>query len=101
MKKNIVNVPLHIGEGSQPFRAAYTEKILPALRAFKPELIVLSMGFDAHEDDPLGEMELSYEVRPSHPPTHQPTHLTAHPFICSSIYPPTYPPTYLYRIFGG
>jgi Histone deacetylase domain len=45
---NIVNVMLKASCGSKQFRAAYTNKILPALRAFKPDIILISAGFDAH-----------------------------------------------------
>ncbi len=50
---NMVNVPLAAGSGSAQFRAAVTDRWLPALDAFEPELIVISAGFDAHRDDPL------------------------------------------------
>ena len=47
--------------GSEKFRAAYTQTILPALAAFAPELILVSAGFDAHKADPLAQMELQTE----------------------------------------
>lgn len=56
---NIINVPLASGDGSAEFRKAFTNTILPALEKFKPELIVISAGFDAHTDDPLGEINLT------------------------------------------
>lgn len=55
---NIVNVPLAGGSGGAEFRAAYTATILPALDAFKPELVIISAGFDAHENDPLAGLRL-------------------------------------------
>jgi len=55
---NIVNVPLRPGDGSAAFRNAWSETILPALRAFAPELILISAGFDGHEDDPLANLAL-------------------------------------------
>lgn len=58
---NIINVPLMAGDGGTAFRAAMTAEILPALEAFKPELIVISAGFDAHRDDPLGGLNLTEE----------------------------------------
>ncbi len=58
---NILNIPLPGGTGSQPWRAAMTDKLLPALRAFAPGLILISAGFDAHEDDPLAGMRLTAE----------------------------------------
>jgi acetoin utilization deacetylase AcuC-like enzyme len=56
---NILNVPLESGDGSAEFRKAFTDVILPALDAFKPQLVIVSAGFDAHKDDPLGEINLS------------------------------------------
>jgi acetoin utilization deacetylase AcuC-like enzyme len=55
---NIVNVPLSLGAGSTEFRAAYNRTILPALRAFAPEMLIISAGFDAHERDPLAQLRL-------------------------------------------
>jgi acetoin utilization deacetylase AcuC-like enzyme len=55
---NIVNVPLRPGAGSEDFRFAYRERILPALRNFSPELIIISAGFDAHYRDPLAQLQL-------------------------------------------
>ena len=51
---NIVNVPLPRGCGSQMFRERMSEALLPALRRFAPELLIISAGFDAHHQDPLG-----------------------------------------------
>ena len=56
---NIVNVPLHSGETGESVRQKYSTIILPALRAFKPELLLISAGFDAHKDDPLGGMNIT------------------------------------------
>ena len=55
---NIVNVPLPPGCGSDLFRARIEADMLPALRAFKPDFIILSAGFDAHRLDPLAGMNL-------------------------------------------
>ena len=51
---NIVNVPLPRGCGSDLFRERMGEELLPALRRFAPELLIISAGFDAHHQDPLG-----------------------------------------------
>ncbi len=51
--RNIVNVPLAPGAGSTEFRHGLGETILPALRRFEPEFLLISAGFDAHADDPL------------------------------------------------
>lgn len=55
---NIVNAPLAPMSGSVEFRQAMTDRILPAVTAFKPELLIISAGFDAHRDDPLASLML-------------------------------------------
>jgi len=55
---NIVNVPLPPMAGSREFRLGFGREILPALDAFRPELIVISAGFDAHKSDPLAQLLL-------------------------------------------
>ena len=52
----IVNAPLRPGDGGEQFRAAMENIILPRLREFRPELIVISAGFDAHTRDPLANL---------------------------------------------
>ncbi len=58
---NILNLPLAPGDGSHEFRTAWSERGLPALQNFQPELIIISTGFDAHQRDPLGQLELQDE----------------------------------------
>ena len=58
---NVVNMPLSAGSGSEPFRTAWADRILPALDAFAPELIIVSAGFDAHRRDPLAQLRLETE----------------------------------------
>jgi acetoin utilization deacetylase AcuC-like enzyme len=55
---NIWNAPLRPGDGGEPFREAVESRILPALRNFGPDLILISAGFDAHEADPLANLRL-------------------------------------------
>lgn len=55
----VFNLPLPAGTGSQKFRAVYQAEIFPALEDFKPDLLMISAGFDAHRDDPLAQMELT------------------------------------------
>jgi len=55
---NIVNVPLSPGAGRQAFRQAFEDRILPSLNDFRPDLIVISAGFDAHRRDPLAAINL-------------------------------------------
>lgn len=58
---NIVNAPLPPRSGSKAFREAFLSRILPAIDAFRPDLIIISAGFDAHHRDPLAELELGEE----------------------------------------
>jgi acetoin utilization deacetylase AcuC-like enzyme len=55
---NIVNVPLQAGDGGAEFREAMDIAVLPRIKAFRPDLIVISAGFDAHTRDPLGQINL-------------------------------------------
>jgi acetoin utilization deacetylase AcuC-like enzyme len=54
----IVNAPLSAGDGGDAFREAFEVVILPRLREFKPELVIISAGFDAHTRDPLANLNL-------------------------------------------
>jgi acetoin utilization deacetylase AcuC-like enzyme len=56
---NIFNAPLAPGNGGVEFREAFEGRILPAIDAFSPELIMVSAGFDAHHRDPLGSLRLT------------------------------------------
>jgi acetoin utilization deacetylase AcuC-like enzyme len=58
---NVVNVPLGAGSGSEEFRTAWADRILPALDRFAPELLIVSAGFDAHRRDPLAQINLEEE----------------------------------------
>ena len=54
----IVNAPLRPGDGGDEFREAFETIILPRLRDFAPDLLVISAGFDAHMRDPLANLNL-------------------------------------------
>lgn len=54
-----LNIPLPPGVGDAGYSRALSEVILPAARRFAPELILVSVGFDAHWSDPLANMKLS------------------------------------------
>ena len=56
---NIFNVPLPTGTNGEVFRAKYSDIILPAVRKFNPQLLLISAGFDAHKDDPLASLNLT------------------------------------------
>jgi acetoin utilization deacetylase AcuC-like enzyme len=58
---NIFNAPLAPHAGSAEFRAAFTERLLPALDAFRPGLLLVSAGFDGHRRDPLANLNLEEE----------------------------------------
>jgi len=55
---NIANLQLAPGAGSEEFRAGIPDAVLKPLRQFKPELLIISAGFDAHERDPLAQINL-------------------------------------------
>jgi acetoin utilization deacetylase AcuC-like enzyme len=55
---NMVNVGLPPRSGSEAFRAAVTDHWMPALHAFKPEMVFISAGFDAHREDDMGNLGL-------------------------------------------
>jgi len=55
---NIVNAPLSPNTGSDYFREAFKDRVLPAIRNFSPDLIIISAGFDAHHRDPLAQINL-------------------------------------------
>jgi len=55
---NIVNVPLPPMSGSAQFRNGMQRTLLPALDRFRPEMVMISAGFDAHRDDPLAQLML-------------------------------------------
>ena len=54
-----LNVPLTIGTKDAEIERLYAAQVVPALRAFKPDLLMISAGFDAHEQDPLGQLRLT------------------------------------------
>lgn len=58
---NVVNIPLPPSSNGAAMRAAYERIAFPRIKAFEPELIIISAGFDAHQDDPLAELNWSTE----------------------------------------
>ncbi|HJW45136.1 MAG TPA: histone deacetylase family protein [Lysobacter sp.] len=58
---NVVNAPLPSGAGSAAFRVAWTDTLLPVLTSFRPQLVLVSAGFDAHRLDPLAQLQLEAE----------------------------------------
>jgi len=55
---NVLNLPLAPGDGSKKFRNTWNQNGLPAVHEFEPDLILISAGFDAHQRDPLAQIEL-------------------------------------------
>lgn len=55
---NIVNAPLNPGDGGMQFREAFRTRVLPEVENFRPDIIFISAGFDAHYRDPLAEINL-------------------------------------------
>ncbi|WP_171234704.1 histone deacetylase family protein [Ruegeria sp. HKCCA6837] len=55
----VLNIPLAPGSGGAEMREAYESQAFPRLRAFNPDLIIISAGFDAHQDDPLANLNWS------------------------------------------
>ena len=58
---NVINAPLSPGDGSYEFRELWDGVLLPRLHAFKPQLVLISAGFDAHRNDPLSDIRLQTE----------------------------------------
>ncbi|MFT4562037.1 MAG: acetoin utilization deacetylase AcuC-like enzyme [Gammaproteobacteria bacterium] len=58
-KGSTLNCPMSAGATDAHYEAAFIERILPALDRFAPQAVLISAGFDAHADDPLGEILLS------------------------------------------
>jgi len=56
---NICNAPLRAGDGGDEFREAFESVVLPSLRRFSPDLVIISAGFDAHRSDPLANLNLT------------------------------------------
>ncbi len=56
-----LNIPLAAGSGDAEFIDAYENQVVPALERFRPEILLVSAGFDAHELDPLGRLRVTTE----------------------------------------
>jgi acetoin utilization deacetylase AcuC-like enzyme len=54
-----LNIPLRAGVGDAEYAAAFSELVEPTVRAFDPDLVLVSAGFDAHEQDPLAHMAVT------------------------------------------
>ena len=59
--ENIINLPLAPETDGQAMRTLYRQTVLPHLRAFQPDLLIISAGFDAHASDPLAQLNWRVE----------------------------------------
>ena len=57
----ILNAPMPPGAGDDEYRLAFEQLLAPAVERFRPEILLLSAGFDAHRDDPLSHLQLTGE----------------------------------------
>ncbi|TXK60595.1 histone deacetylase family protein [Alkalisalibacterium limincola] len=58
---NVLNQPIQPGGDGEALRAAWREQLLPAIDAFRPQLLLVSAGFDAHRLDPLADLNVEAE----------------------------------------
>lgn len=58
---NVVNATLSPGDGSHEFRDLWENVLIPRIHAFRPQLVLVSAGFDAHRNDPLADLRLGSE----------------------------------------
>jgi len=56
-----LNIPLEAGAKDDEIERKYAEQVIPAVRDFTPDLLMISAGFDAHEMDPLGQLRMTTE----------------------------------------
>ena len=58
---NVINAPLSPGTDGATMRSVYSSRLLQRVREYEPELLLISAGFDAHEDDPLANLNWTTE----------------------------------------
>ena len=54
-----MNAPFPAGSGMKQIRSAFEDEFLPEMEKFKPDLLIISAGFDSRKDDPLGNFHLT------------------------------------------
>jgi acetoin utilization deacetylase AcuC-like enzyme len=59
--ETVLNVPMSAGSGDEEYLHAFDHAVAPAIERFRPDLLLVSAGFDAHLDDPLAQMRLTAE----------------------------------------
>jgi acetoin utilization deacetylase AcuC-like enzyme len=55
---NVLNIPMKAGSSLEQYQPVFVEKVMPFLKKFKPDLLIVSAGYDANRDDPLADMNL-------------------------------------------
>jgi acetoin utilization deacetylase AcuC-like enzyme len=58
-RETTLNIPMSAGSGDEEYMHAFEHVVEPAVTRFEPELVLVSAGFDAHEDDPLADMRVT------------------------------------------
>jgi acetoin utilization deacetylase AcuC-like enzyme len=58
-RETTLNVPMSAGSGDEEYLHAFDHTVAPSVERFAPELLIVSAGFDAHEDDPLAGMRVT------------------------------------------
>jgi acetoin utilization deacetylase AcuC-like enzyme len=58
-RETTLNIPMSAGSGDEEYVHAFEHVVEPAVTRFEPELVLVSAGFDAHEDDPLADMRIT------------------------------------------
>jgi acetoin utilization deacetylase AcuC-like enzyme len=58
-RETTLNVPMSAGSGDEQYLHAFDHAVAPAVEGFRPDVLLVSAGFDAHEDDPLANMNVS------------------------------------------
>lgn len=60
-RETTLNIPMSAGSGDEEYVHAFEHVVEPAVTRFEPELVLVSAGFDAHEDDPLADMRVTVD----------------------------------------
>jgi acetoin utilization deacetylase AcuC-like enzyme len=58
-RETTMNVPMNAGSGDEEYLSAFDELVVPAIERFRPDLVLVSAGFDAHAEDPLAEIRVT------------------------------------------
>jgi acetoin utilization deacetylase AcuC-like enzyme len=78
---NVLNVPIHVGVTGAQFRAVFDDVVVPALHAFRPDLVLISAGFDGHRGTCLVVLYQNFNICVYSSFTHSFTHTLTHSLI--------------------